>query len=124
MNRRLFEIKGANHGLVQVVGSFAPAGTGAPTSVKGAGFTVARTGVGTFLVTLADKVPDIHGVSVTAQGVTAGLFTVDVGAITSGTSTATVVLRTLVSGAAADVAANAFNRVNFTITVKDSVLKP
>ncbi len=38
-----------------IAGSFAPAAAGAVTDVFGSGFTVARTGVGSYTVTLAEK---------------------------------------------------------------------
>ena len=55
-NRRFQQFQGTlDKGVVQLQGSFAPAGTGAPTAVKGTGFSVARTSAGLFTVTLQDK---------------------------------------------------------------------
>lgn len=48
-------------------GSFIPNGSGAVGTVYGAGFTVSRTGVGTFLVTLDDPFADFLKVSANVQ---------------------------------------------------------
>lgn len=48
-------IRGLVQNQVIISGSFQPNGTSAPTIVEGKGFTVSRTGVGLYTVTLADK---------------------------------------------------------------------
>ena len=114
--------KSKSAGVVMLGGSFAPAGSSAPTSPKGAGYTVARTGTGTYTLTLSKRYVDILSVTATAQCNSAAGFSVEAGAVS--VSGKTVVLRTLVSGAAADVSANANNRVNFYLHLKDSSARP
>jgi len=105
--------KSLRAGAFDIPGSFAPAGTNPPTDARGKNYTVARTGVGEFLITLAKRIPAIDAVSATPQCATAGLFTVEVGETTS----TTMVIRTLETGVPVDVAADPSNRVHFTIAV-------
>ena len=58
-------IAGTGHRIV--AGSFIPNGTGAITSLFGAGFTVARQGVGVYRVTLNDPFSDFVAVGVTGK---------------------------------------------------------
>jgi hypothetical protein len=104
--------------LILVVGSFAPAGTGAPTTVQGKGFTVSRTGVGTFLLTLADKYAALVAATGTLQLLAAANSDVQFGAYDA--SAKTLVVRTMTAGAAADIAADANNRVHFDLTFRNS----
>lgn len=99
--------------VVSLDGSFAPNGTGAvdAASNRGRGFTVARTGVGAFLVTVADAFPVLLSAQATVQLNAAADTVAQIGAV----SGRTVAIRTLTAGAAADIAANANNRVNFSL---------
>jgi len=60
-----YELKHFNAGVKIVSGSFAPAGTSAPTAVKGRGFSVTRTGVGLYLLTF--RQPYAHMLSALAD---------------------------------------------------------
>lgn len=115
---------------VEIAGSFAPNGASAlvATSTFGKGFTVARTGVGTFQVSLGTGlVKDVYrkliGGNCTLQLLTADDKFVQLGAVNL--AAGTVVLRIWDSSAAApaDVAADANNRVHFrflfTISTED-----
>jgi len=58
MASRVFDqLWGIGKSRVLLHGRFSPNGTGAVTNVQGAGFTAARTAVGTYTITLADKYP-------------------------------------------------------------------
>lgn len=102
-------------GAYDIPGSFGTNGLLAPLLVRGRAFTVARTGVGTFTVTIKDRIPAVDAVMAGAQTAVAGAFAVEVGAVDL--TARTVILRTLVAGVPADVAADANNRVNFSIAV-------
>ena len=98
--------------LLVVPGSFAPAGTGAPTSVKGKGFTVARADVGVYTVTFDRVYPECFAVLASVQLATPDGSIINVGAISL--SSRTVSLAAFDdTGSALEIAANANNRVNF-----------
>lgn len=115
------EVETLDHGVKVIAGSFAPAGTGAPTTVRGSGFTVARTDVGIFTVTLTDAYVSCLSATATLQLATAADQYANVGDIDVA-SAKTVVIETWdVSDAAlADITANANNRVNFVLVLKNS----
>jgi hypothetical protein len=118
-SRNLQEIKSSGREQVVLAGSFAPAGTGAPTTARGVGFTVARSGVGTFVLTLdrvySKLIAGVATVQLAASADTqAQLGSVDLTA-------KTIVIRLLTAGSDADVAANANNRVNFVLVLGESV---
>lgn len=110
-------------GIVKIEGSFAPAGTSAPTAVKGKGFSVSRSGVGTFVVLLEDAYVDLNCATASLQLASADDKTVQFGAIDVVTAK-TVVLRVYdISGAAAaDISADPANRVHFSLTLKNSTV--
>lgn len=118
-SRSFSDVQGLINQLKVVVGSFAPAGTGAVTNTKGAGFTVARTGVGAYLVTLTDRYFDLVAGGATAQLATPAGRAALVGTYdaTAGTVVISVVDE---AGAPADIAANANNRVNFVLWFRNS----
>ena len=103
---------------VLVSGSFAPAGTGAPTAALGDGYTVARTSTGLFTLTLDRVWPSLLSATATVQLATAADTVAQVGVVAL--TSKTVQIRTLTAGALADVAANANNRVNFALKFKRS----
>jgi uncharacterized protein with beta-barrel porin domain len=104
---------------IEVPVSFAPAGGGAPTAIQGAGIaSVARTAAGTFLVTFKDKFMQLVSATGTIQLNAAGDSDVQIGAVDLSAKTA--VVRTMTAGAAADIAANANNRVNLLFVFRNS----
>lgn len=119
--RTHFEVKSRNKEVIVVGGSFAPAGTGAPTAAKGNGFSVARTGVGQFTITLdapyVDLIAAVPGVQLATPADTAAQF----GTYTPSSTGGTIVLQVLTAGVAADIAANANNRLNFELKFRNTV---
>lgn len=109
---------------VLIAGSFAPAGTGAVTDVKGAGFTVARTGVGVYDVTLSEKYLAL--VAYTANVQRSADVDGDMKVVGADTvaSTKIVTLKHLVAGTATEIAANAANRVHFTFVLRNTAITP
>lgn len=118
-----------DHARVEIVGSFSTNGTSTPTATKGRGFTVARTGVGVFTVTLAESYFDVIAVTASLSLATAAKQMVQVTGWTAPTtqgSRAVVTLTTMASdtGTAADIAAATGNVVSFHITCLNSGAKP
>jgi hypothetical protein len=112
-----------------IVGSFAPAGTGAPTATNGLGYTVTRTGVGTFSVALNDEYYTLLACGADLQLATptdeiAQMGAVNVESTGAGAQTATITTLSSASGAAVDIAANASNRVNFWLHVQNTSAPP
>jgi len=106
-----------------VAGSFAPDTANAPTTVRGRGFTVARTSTGLFTVTLADTYPLLIAGDVSLQLAAGADLIVQLGAIDVA-SAKTVQIRVwdISDGAVADIAANANNRINFVLVLKNSAI--
>lgn len=106
--------------LVAILGSFAPNGAGAVdnTSNQGTGFTVARTGVGVFEITFNDKTGDlvapIAGLQLNA------LANTDIQFGAYDKATRKLIVRVKTAGVAADIAANANNRIAFLAAFKTS----
>jgi hypothetical protein len=121
-SRSTYSVKSLGRELVAVVGSFAPNGSSAPQTVKGKGFTVARTGAGQFTITFTDKYYDLVSIQSTLQLASAAASVVQVGAYSATNKTLVLTVLTESSGAlvAADVSANANNRVNFTCWFRNS----
>lgn len=116
--RVTYPVKAAQREIVEVSGSFAPAGTGAPTAVRGTGFTVSRTGVGTFRVTFDRVFPLLVSAQATLQLSASADTQAQLGAVDLTAKTA--VIRTITAGSDADISANANNRVNFTFKFRNS----
>lgn len=104
---------------VIVAGSFAPAGAGAPTTVRGKGFTVARSGAGTFVVTLDKFYPQLLSATATLQLATPDDKYAMVSDVSLSAKTVEIVVWDASGAAATDVAANANNRVNFCLVFKN-----
>lgn len=100
-----------------IVGSFAPNGASAlsSTSVRGKGFTVARTSAGLFTVTLADRYTKLLG-GVAHLGLTTGDDKyAQIGDVDLSAKTVKIRVWDISGGAETDVAANANNRINFVL---------
>lgn len=105
--------------VVKLYGRFTGAGAAAITGVVGRGFTITRTGVGLFTITLDDNYPltdeatpvnPLLHIDTTLQSaalVNGGVLQVITNnvAVTSGATAKTITCRWVVAGAAADVAA-------------------
>jgi hypothetical protein len=116
-NRLTHRIDTAERNRRLIAGSFAPAGAGAVTAVKGEGFTVARTGVGVFTITLDNFYRDLDCAEACIQLAVAADTYAQVGAYDA--AARTLVVRTVTAGAAADIAADADNRVHFQLMVRN-----
>jgi hypothetical protein len=123
MANRLFQqFQGTlDKGVVMLQGSFAPAGTGAPTTVRGKGFSVARTSAGLFTVTLQDKYQHLISGDIQIQLATGADLKGQFGAIDV-SSAKTVQIRVLAVAVATDIAADANNRVHFSLKLKNSTV--
>ena len=122
--------RGRNNKSVMLRGSFAPNGAGVVSNLRpldgsglrGVGFTVTRTGVGTFRVDLDAKYRFIRcftpGIQLAVPANTMAQLTTDNVAGASPSFTLTV----LTAGAAADVAAAAGNRVHFDLELSEDTV--
>lgn len=124
-NRNFDFIQALGKGVKVISGSFAPNGSSAvaSTSVKGKGFSVARTSQGLFTITLQDAYVALLAADASLQLASADDKFLQIGAVDV-VSAKTVQIRVWdVSDAAlADVAANAGNRINFTLILSNSGL--
>jgi hypothetical protein len=121
-NRSHYDVKARILGAIALSGSFAPAGTGAPTASKGAGFTATRTGVGAFLLTFDQPYNHLVAATGNLQLAAAADSVVQFGNYDA--TAKTLVVRVLTAGVAADVAADANNRIHFDLTFKNSAALP
>lgn len=99
-------------------GHFSPNGTGAVTAPIGLGWTVARTGVGVFTITLEDAYKEFESGQAQVQLDPAADTFAQLGAYDA--TARTLVLRTLTGGAAADIASGANNTVQFQLVMKNT----
>lgn len=122
MNRMLEHPWVLDRDVADIRGSFQCNGSSAPLVVKGKGYTVVHTGTGVFTVTLVDGVVDILDAEATLQLAVAADSQAQIGVVTA--SAGTVVINVLTAGTLADIAADANNRINFTIRVRISGVTP
>lgn len=122
--RNLAPVRSLNRDIVRIEGSFAPNGSSAvsASSRAGLGFTVARSGVGEFLVTFTDKFASYLFADAHLQMAAATDSVAQVGDIDL--SAKTMEIHTLTAGSAADIAANANNRINFVVVFRNSAAVP
>jgi hypothetical protein len=120
-SRTFYGVQALTRELKPMPLSFDTNGSSSPVTPKGKGFTVARTGTGQYTITLQDQYDDL--ISVSAPSMVN--FAVQVGTWTkgSGSTKPTLVVWTLVSGAPANVAAGADNRVNLTLWLTNSNIR-
>lgn len=109
--------------LVDTPGSFLPAGVLAPTGVTGKGFTVARTGVGLYRVSLLGRYPSLVGFSWGLALAVNASRTIVLKSITLGLLVPnTIDLQVLdAAGAAAEIAADPANIVSFEFLFTNTV---
>ena len=110
-------------GVVPLGISWAPNGSSAvdQTSIKGRGVaSVARTAQGVFTVTMQDVYPTVLAAVATAQLATAADIVAQVGTSTLTANGKTIVVSLLAGATATDVAADANNRVNLLLILKNS----
>jgi len=116
--RNLQLVKSGTRELVIVAGSFAPDTANPPTDVRGDGFTVARSGAGLFVLTLDKVWPELESAVATVQLAVAADLDAQIGSVDL--SAKTVEIRLLVAAVETDMAANANNRVNFVLALKNT----
>ena len=130
MNKNNNLVYGRGVGIVMLGGSWRPNGVGAVDNTLNIGdwFTVARTGVGLYTVTLRDLFVGIYGCSFSVQSVTGGTVYQCAPTAATGVSPDTLVSTTgavplvvsTAAGVAADPVSNAANRVHMTFMMKNS----
>ena len=108
-----------------ISGSFAPNGASAisSSSVLGAGFTVARSGVGEYTITLNDSWVAVDSATATLQMAAATDLLLQWGAIDVVTAK-TLVLRAQAGATPTEIAANAANRVHFELVLRNTTVTP
>lgn len=117
-------MKTAGTNYLEIKGSFLPDTANTPTGLVGKGIaSVAHTATGVFTVTLSDKYSGWVSGHTSLQMASATNIASQFGAIDVVTAK-TIVIRTYTPGTntAVDIAADAANRVCFSITVKQSTL--
>jgi hypothetical protein len=119
-NRIFSQVQALSRGLKLIAGSFAPAGAGAPTDQNGSGFSVTRTGAGTFQVKLTDTWPKLNSGKASLQLHTADKLAAQLGDVDLVAKTAVIRVVDSSTGVATDVAANANNRIHFEFWFKNS----
>lgn len=120
-SRQFWPLECISREVKVIAGSFLPAGAGQPTGVRGGGFTVTRSNTGTYQVDFADKYVEIIAMVDGMQRVSqADNFLLFGPKTEGGAATNQVFIRTMVAGAAADVAADPDNRVSFVVYFRNS----
>ncbi len=122
--RNYSPLRALNRETVLMEGSFAPNGSSAvaASSRSGLGFSVARTGTGAFLVTFSDKFASVIKASAHLQLATPADSDAQVGTIDLAAKT--MVITVLTAGSPADIAADANNRINFSVSFRNSAAVP
>lgn len=118
-----YDVQSANPHVKIIAGSFAPNGSSAvdATSNQGTGWTVARGGTGSFTVTLDSKYPGIVSATATLALNAVADSKLQLGAIDV-SSAKTVVINNITGATAADIAANANNRIHFCLVLRNTDL--
>ena len=118
-----FDVQALNPHVKIVCGSFKPNGSSAVdnTANTGTGWTVARGGTGIFTVTLGDKYPGILSATCSLALNAVADSKVQFGAIDVA-SAKTLVINVITTASAADIAANANNRIHFTLILRNTDL--
>lgn len=125
-NRSWRELSGAlDQGIVLIQGSFAPNGASAVSSASnsGAGWSVAHSATGQFTVTLQDQYVAMVSADASLQLASPDDKMLQFGAIDV-TSAGTIVINVwdISSAGLADIAANAGNRIHFSLRLRNSTV--
>ncbi len=125
-HRNLAPVRALVRELVPIVGSFAPNGSSAvaATSNKGNGWTVAWTSTGLFTVTFTDAWNALVSAHATLQLASAGDQYAQPGTYDATAKTLIIRVIDCSTGAVADIAADANNRINFTAWFRNSSVLP
>jgi hypothetical protein len=124
-NRIWKEVKTPRNGVREVCCLFFPAGTGAPTGLRGSGVaSVARNSAGVFELTLEDPwlQSQLIGFSATVQHTTAADLVAQVGDFTDGSSSANakVIVRVNAVATPTDITANADSSVSVILKFQNN----
>lgn len=126
-NRNFVQPQCLDKGVVILAGSFAPNGSSAisATSNKGTGWSVAYTSTGLYTITLADTYTSLISATLGLQLAAGADTIIQLGAIdVSSAKTIQVRAWDISDAAVADIAANAANRINFCLVLKNSSVTP
>ena len=118
-----YDVQALNPHVKIIAGSFKPNGSSAVanTDNTGTGFTVARSGTGSFTVTLDAKYPGLLSGQCSLALNAVADSKVQFGAIDVA-SAKTVVINVITTASAADIAANANNRIHFCLMLRNTSL--
>lgn len=108
-------------GRVSISGRFAPNGAGAPTLVYGRGFTVTRTGTGTYSISLQDTYPGILHADSRLWSIAPSANKTHLSAVSSPVKTITL-LTLDGSNVAADIAAAAGTFISFRVDLSNTTI--
>ena len=116
-----FDMLALNPHVKIIAGSFKPNSSSAVdnTANTGAGWTVARSGTGSFTVTLDDAYPGLLSGQCSLALNAAADSKVMFGAIDVA-SAKTVIINVITTASAADIAANANNRIHFCLVLRNT----
>lgn len=117
-----YDVQAVGPGRVVVAGSFAPAGTGAVTDVKGTGFSVARTSTGLFTITLDKVYSELLAATPGLQLAAGDDKTLQFGTYVAASGTLELRVWDFSAAAVADISADANNRVNFVLVLRNTNL--
>lgn len=115
-----YNVQGVTRAVVEVSGSFAPDTADPPTDVRGDGFSVVRTSTGLFTLTLDKVFPVCISAVPGLQLAAADDKHVQIGVVDLAAKTVQIRIMDVGGAAVADIAANANNRINFTLKFKNS----
>ena len=121
-NRNFDDVQTLGKGIKVIAGSFAPNGSSAlsAAAVKGKGFTVAYTSTGLYTLTLQDKYVDLISAVCQVQLAAGDDKYLQVGSYSAANKTLEIRCWDASGAAVADIAANANNRINFVLVMKNS----
>lgn len=124
-SRNTAPVAAINRGVVVIAGSFAPNGSSAvaASSVKGRGFTVARSNTGLFVVTFTDKWKELLSATGGIQLASAGDQVLQFGDYDASASTIEIRVWDISGPGVADIAADTNNRINFCFVFQASNLE-
>lgn len=105
-----------------IQGSFAPNGASAPTNALGKGWSVARTAVGTFVITLQDSYVSLESLGTDLQFEAATANWSQFGPVDVVTAKTVTIYTVNSAGAPTDIAANSARRVNFGLGLVNSTV--
>jgi uncharacterized membrane protein (DUF4010 family) len=119
-----FPQRSRNQDQIEIAGSFAPNAAGAVDNTvnEGIGFQVARTGVGQFTITFKEKFIGLIAFLAMLQLNALADSDVQLGAYSQANKT--VIINVKTAGVAADIAANANNRIHFVAKFWGKTPKP